>query len=221
MFAPGQLGDISITFMLKKYGIYYSHSTLAYAVDKMISLILILLIGCIGTKLLLTNFTQPLWVFGIPLILVMVAVAGAVGIIYIPYDKWQIGRVRQFIINTYKESLLWESKITAISINIVLTIAKWVILSIMYYLAFRAFGVEAKWPEVGIIPVIATLIGYIPVSFAGIGTVELCAVYLFSLISVDRVYVVDVYILLRFIAYVQAGLILALCNWQFRRAQTL
>ena len=221
LFAPGQLGDISLTLILKKYGIYYSHSTLAYAIDKIISLILILLIGCIGTKLLLPNFEQPIWIFAIPLICLIMAIICVLGIVYIPYDIWQIGRIRQFILNVYKESLLWESKVTAVLINIILTSVKWIILSIMYYLAFRTFGVEAKWPEVGIIPVIATLIGYIPISFAGIGTVELCAVYLFSLISIDRVYVIDVYILLRFIAYAQAGLILGLCNWQFKRARIL
>jgi uncharacterized protein (TIRG00374 family) len=102
-----------------------------------------------------------------------------------------------------------------------LTMIKWVAVSVTYYLAFYSFGVNVTWPEIGIIPIISTLIGYIPISVGGIGTVELCAVYLFSSISIDRVYVIDVYIFLRFITYLQAGVILGLCNWQLRRAMLL
>jgi uncharacterized protein (TIRG00374 family) len=142
-------------------------------------------------------------------------------IVYMPSDTGRIGRVKQFIKNTYKEAVLWDAKYTLILLNIALTIIRWLVLSVTYYLAFRAFGIEAKWPEVGIIPIISTLIGYIPISVGGIGTVELCAVYLFSLISIDRVYVIDVYIFIRFITYLQAGVILGLCTWQFRRARTL
>jgi uncharacterized protein (TIRG00374 family) len=130
-----------------------------------------------------------------------------------------VGRGKLFIRNIYNEAVLWNTKCRAIVINIIVTIVKWLVLSLIYYLTFCAFGVDVKWPEVGIIPIISTLVGYIPISIGGIGTVELCAVYLFSLISIDRVYVIDVYIFLRFITYVQAGLILGLCNWQFRRAR--
>jgi uncharacterized membrane protein YbhN (UPF0104 family) len=219
LFAPGQLGDISLTLFLKKHGIYYSRSTLAYAIDKCISMLCILLLGYIGTIFMLNNFAAPIWIFGIPLILSICAMICILVLAYLPYDAGKIGRAKHFIRSMYKEAALWDAKYKAIILNIMLTIIKWLVLSLTYYIAFRAFGIEAKWPEVGIIPVIATLIGYIPISVGGIGTVELCAVYLFSLISIDRVYVIDVYIFLRFITYLQAGVILGLCNWQFRRAR--
>jgi uncharacterized membrane protein YbhN (UPF0104 family) len=221
LFTPGQLGDVSLAILLKKYGIYYSQSTLAYTVDKIISLVCIIVVGYIGARFLLKGFAEPIWIFSIPIVCVILVILGLCFIVYIPYDKGQVGRVKQFIKNLYRESLLWKSKSKAIALNICLTILKWLILSITYYFAFDAFGINASWPEVGIIPIIATLIGYIPISIGGIGTVELCAVYLFSLISIDRVYVIDVYIFLRFIMYLQAGVVLGLCNWQFRKAQTL
>jgi uncharacterized protein (TIRG00374 family) len=118
----------------------------------------------------------------------------------------------------YNESLLWDGRVKAVTINITITIVKWFVLSLIYYLAFRSFGIETKWPEVGIIPIISTLVGYIPISLGGIGAVELCAVYLFSLISIDRIYVIDVYIFLRFIMYLQVGVILGLCKWQSGKA---
>ena len=217
LFTPGQLGDISVAIFLKKHGIYYSRSTLAYVVDKAISMVFILLLGYIGAKVLLKDVAGPLWLFAIPPICVVFALACMVLILYIPYKSSQIGRAKQFLLNIYNEALLWDTKYKAIILNIILTIARWLLLSLTYYLAFCAFGIEVTWPEVGIIPIISTLIGYMPISVGGIGTVELCAVYLFSLISVDRVYVIDVYIFLRFITYVQAGLILGLSNWRFRQ----
>jgi uncharacterized protein (TIRG00374 family) len=221
LFSPGQLGDISVALFLKKDGIYYSHSTLAYAVDKFISMMFALSIGYIGVKFLFKEFAGPIWIFGVPLVCTICAMIFIVIIVYIPNDICQLGRIKQFIKNMYKEATLWNSKYKVIALNITLTIIRWIVLSITYYLAFRAFGIEAKWPEVGIIPIVSTLIGYIPISIGGIGTVELCAVYLFSLISIDRVYVIDVYIFIRFISYLQAGVILGLCNWQFRGARTL
>jgi len=221
LFSPGQLGDISVALFLKKNGVYYSHSTLAYAVDKFISMMFAISIGYIGVRFLLTDLAGQIWIFAIPVICVICAMTCVVLIVYMPSDTGRIGRVKQFIKNTYKEAVLWDAKYTLILLNIALTIIRWLVLSVTYYLAFRAFGIEAKWPEVGIIPIISTLIGYIPISVGGIGTVELCAVYLFSLISIDRVYVIDVYIFIRFITYLQAGVILGLCTWQFRRARTL
>lgn len=221
LFSPGQLGDISVALFLKKNGIYYSHSTLAYAVDKFISMMFAISLGYIGARFILADLAVPPWIFGIPLICAICAMVCFMLILYIPNATGLIGRVKQFIKGTYKEAILWDAKYRAIILNSVLTIIRWLALSVIYYLAFRAFGIDAKWPEVGIIPIISTLIGYIPISVGGIGAVELCAVYLFSLISIDRVYVIDVYIFIRFITYLQAGVIVGLCNWQSRRAQTL
>jgi uncharacterized membrane protein YbhN (UPF0104 family) len=221
LFTPGQLGDVSLALFLKKHDVYYSRSTLAYAVDKVVSMLFILSMGYIGARFLLKEFAGSIWIFSIPLICVMCAVVCIMLIAYMPYDTGRIGRTKQFIRNMYKEALLWDTKFKAIILNIMLTIIKWFVLSLTYYLAFLAFGTEVKWPEVGIIPIISTLVGYLPISVGGIGTVEVCAVYLFSLISIDRVYVIDVYIFLRFITYLQAGVILGLCNWQFRRAPIL
>jgi uncharacterized membrane protein YbhN (UPF0104 family) len=221
LFAPGQLGDVSVALFLKKHGMYYSRSTLAYAVDKSISMLFIISIGYLGARFLLNDLAWSIWIFGIPMLCSVFAITCIMLMLHIPYDTGRIGRAKQFIINMYREAVLWDSKISAIIFNIILTVIKWLLLSVTYYLAFRAFGVEVKWPEVGIIPIISTLIGYIPISVGGIGTVELCAVYLFSLISIDRVYVIDVYIFLRFITYLQAGIILGLCNWQFRRVRIL
>jgi uncharacterized protein (TIRG00374 family) len=221
LFAPGQLGDISVTLFLKEDGVYYSRSTLAYLVDKAISMLFLLLIGYLGARFMIKQSIGSAWILGIPLICIILAISIVVVILCMPYDSGRIRRAKQFIINMYNEFVAWDNKSIAIVRNIMLTIIKWLLVSATYYVAFYSFGVKVTWPEIGIIPIISTLIGYIPISLGGIGTVELCAVYLFSLISIDKVYVIDVYIFLRSITYLQAGIILGLCNWQFRRARIL
>ncbi len=221
LLTPGQLGDISVALFLKQHGIFYSRSTLAYIIDKAISMVCILLIGYMGYRFILKQYVGSWWILGIPLTCIVASIISVVLIVYMPYKHERIGRARQFIINMYNEFMVWDNKYSAMLLNIMLTIIKWFIVSCAYYMAFYSFGVKVAWPEVGIIPIISTLIGYIPISVGGIGTVELCAVYLFSLISIDRVYVIDVYIFLRAITYLQAGVILGLCNWQFRGARIL
>src|SRR5271157_2246559 len=107
LFSPGQLGDLSIAIFLKKHGVYYSHSTLAYAVDKFISMIFILSVGFIGARFLLTDFAGPIWVFGIPLVCAICAMIFILLILYIPNDAGKIGRIKHFIKSTYKEAVLW------------------------------------------------------------------------------------------------------------------
>jgi uncharacterized membrane protein YbhN (UPF0104 family) len=219
LFAPGQLGDVSVAIFLKSDGMYYSRSTLAYVVDKAISMVCLVSIGYCGARYLFDQYIMSAWMVGIPLVFILCAIIVVVVILYVKNTNGYVYRIKQLIINMYSELKAWNNKSKAILLNTVVTVCKWIVLSCTYYMAFYTFGVKVQWPEIGIIPIISTLIGYIPISIGGIGTVELCAVYLFSLISIDRVYVIDVYLFLRFITYVQAGIILGLCNWQFRRAR--
>ncbi len=103
LFSPGQLGDISMTLFLKKDGIYYSHSTLGYTVDKLISLLFLLLLGYIGARFLLRDFAAPMWIFSIPLICIVCTMACIILIVYIPKDTGHIGRIKLFIISLYNE----------------------------------------------------------------------------------------------------------------------
>src|SRR5271169_2633666 len=114
LFSPGQLGDISITIFLKKDGVYYSHSTLGYAVDKLISMLFLLVLGFIGARFLLNGFAGPMWVFSIPPICIVCAIACIAFIVYIPNDTGHIGRIKHFINSLHNEAVLWDAKYKAI-----------------------------------------------------------------------------------------------------------
>ena len=56
----------------------------------------------------------------------------------------------------------------------------------------------------GVIPVMSTLVGYIPVSVGGIGTVEVSAVMLFKMLGVAESIVISAYLFLRLLQYLLA-----------------
>lgn len=222
LFTPSQLGDASIAFFLKKHGIYYSKSALAYSVDKAISMSSILMIGYFGTTFLYPEQKFVPWIFAFQLLILLIAsMAVAILTRFHPKTNTLVGRINQFVCNVHTEFIKWHYKYRLILVNCILTIVKWFVLSAVYYMAFLSFGIRVPWPGIGIIPIVSTLIGYIPISIGGLGTVELCAVYLFSLVSVDKVYVINAYIILRLMTYLQAGLLLALCKWRSKRAPNI
>ncbi len=59
----------------------------------------------------------------------------------------------------------------------------------------------------------STLIGYIPISVGGIGTVEWSAVYLFSQEGLSKAIVLATYLVLRAIQYLLAGISVIVIRW--------
>jgi uncharacterized membrane protein YbhN (UPF0104 family) len=77
-------------------------------------------------------------------------------------------------------------------------------------MAFRSFSTTVDWPYIGFIPILSTLVGYVPVSLAGIGTVEVTAVFLFAKVGISKPVVLSVYILLRVFQFLIAGVLMLL-----------
>jgi uncharacterized protein (TIRG00374 family) len=126
-------------------------------------------------------------------------------ILYIPLRSRYLKKLKQIIRETIKDSQIYRDKWSVVVVNVSLTVVKWLVLSYAYFLAFWAFGTWVKWPEVGVIPILSTLVGYIPVSVGGIGTVEYSAVYLFASMGISKPTVLSVYIFLRMVNYLIAG----------------
>ncbi len=77
--------------------------------------------------------------------------------------------------------------------------------ALAYWCAFRAFGAEIGVLAAGTIPFMSSLVGYIPVTVGGAGTIEWTAVALFAKVGVEGASVVSVYLLAR-AAVVAAGM---------------
>src|SRR3546814_5069774 len=72
-----------------------------------------------------------------------------------------------------------------VGLNVAISIVKWLIMATMYYTAFAAVGAAIGFEPAATIPVVSSLVAYIPITVAGLGTTEWTAVGLFAAAGVD------------------------------------
>ncbi|SLM33149.1 membrane hypothetical protein [Desulfamplus magnetovallimortis] len=188
LIAPGQVGDASFILLLKNK-ISVKHTTLVYLFDKIITLCFYCLITLFGFSIYLSINISYIFLFFISV--------SALSILILFYSKTKSQYFYSFIFdkkNIFVEIILNKK---AICKNILGTILKILITGLTYYIAFKSFNVIISWQDALVIPIMCTLVGYIPISAAGIGTVEVSAVYIFSTIGISSSVVISVYILLR------------------------
>lgn len=207
LFAPGQLGDASIALFLKKQGIPLRRSGLAYLIDKIVTVFVLFCIAWYGAHIFLPEI-NPVWFIVMPFAGLSAIVFAIVIIQKVPSDFKYVLKAKQWTISTLDELKSVRDKWHILILNTFLTIVKWLVMCLSYYCAFRSFGQFIPWPEIGIIPVLSTLVGYIPVSVGGIGTVEYSAVSLFSIMGVAETIVLSTYLFLRSLQYIQTGVMM-------------
>ena len=203
LVTPGQAGDASIVLFLKKHKIPMRISGVSYLVDKMMTLAIFALIAWYGCLHYIPQFKR-LW-----LLLFALGFVGVPGFMIIiralPVKAAWLQGFQGRIDESLKDLARLGSNWPILMANCGLTIVKWLMVSGVFYLAFYSINVTVRWPDFGVIPILATLVGYIPVSIAGIGTVEISATYLFALVDIGASAVVSVYLLLRSLQYLIAG----------------
>lgn len=207
LFAPGQLGDASIALFLKKQGVPLRRSGLAYLIDKIITVFVLFCVAWYGAHLFLPEI-NPVWFIVMPLAGMSAIIFTIIIILKVPSDFKLTVKIKQWTISTLSELRSVQDKWHILILNTFLTIVKWFLMCFSYFCAFRALGQFIHWPVIGVIPVLSTLVGYIPVSVGGIGTVEYSAVYLFSIIGVAESIVLSTYLFLRSLQYVLAGVMM-------------
>lgn len=207
LVTPGQVGDASLILFLKKYGVQIRQTAIAYIIDKIITITFFFLISWLGSYLFL-EILRGIW---LPLIITAIAsiVVGFMMFWVFPHHFSFAMKIRNWIDVFVLELHVFKHKWYILLINTMLTIVKWGVMSLCYFTAFYAFNVFVEWPEIGIIPILASLVGYIPVSISGIGTVEFTATFLFSKIGVTPSVVLSVYLFLRTFQYIMALVLIA------------
>ncbi len=211
LFAPGQLGDVTLTLFLKRQGIPLSRGGVAYLLDKAITICILFLVGWYGAGLLLPEINS-VWFLVLPVIGIIFFLSFVSLVRFIPVKSPYLEKLQQWISGAINELRVFRRKWYLIVLNISLTIGKWLMLSACYFVAFLSFREWIEWPAIGVIPVLSTLVGYIPVSLGGMGTVEISAIYLFSLKGIEKPTVLGVYLFLRLLQYFLAGVILIIIN---------
>lgn len=211
LISPGQAGDASLILFMRRYDVPLRQSGAAYTLDKAITVLLFGVVACVGAFVAIEEFKAlrlPFLVFGLSI------VAGALVTAFV-FSKFPAGtgerpsrwgRFRREL-DTFREK--WH----VLLLNFGMTTLKWMVVSLTYWLAFRSFGVPVAWRDIAVIPIMATLVGYIPISLAGIGTVEVTAVFLFGKVGIEQPAVVSTYLLLRTMQFSLAILLLGVLRF--------
>lgn len=211
LITPGQLGDASLILFFKKHGIPLRRTGIIYMLDKIITVVVFLGIAWFGSNILIPELREvwiPLLVLGFLFIFVVLIL-----IRFFPTCTQLAKKIRHRLDEILNELRTIKTKWYILLINILVTIVKWLVVSLSFFMAFLSFGVFVKWPDIAVIPIMSTLVGYIPISIGGIGTVEVTAGYLFSRVGVEQSSVLSAYLFLRSLQYVLAILMLAAFRW--------
>lgn len=206
LFSPGQTGDVSLIFFMKRYGVSYLQTSTAYLVDKIITLSLFLIVSLWGVIHYSTNIK-------VDFIKVVFYLILAIIVALFLYRSF-FSQMRCFVrVNNIIKELCCSFRLLAnqwsvVLLNFFLTLMKWLVVSLGFYLGFLSFSVSTFWPDIGVIPILSTLVGYIPVSISGIGTVEITAVYFFGQVGIGKAVVLSTYLFIRALQYAVAPFLL-------------
>jgi uncharacterized protein (TIRG00374 family) len=209
LLLPGQLGDATQVIFLKQHSVPAASSSASYLLDKAVSLSWLVLVATYGIGRYVSAF-EPWWLLSFVGLLVLSAITGVVILrrVAVGARGW-LSQLKSIVDSLLDQLLMYRDHMDALTLNISLSIVKWIVMAFMYLAAFYAFGLPIDFEAVATIPVMSSLVGYIPVTVGGVGTMEWTAVLLFEQLGADNSTVFSVYLVLRSVLIVTALLILS------------
>ena len=206
---PGQLGDATQVLLLRQYGVSVATSSAAYLVDKFVSLVWMLMVATFGIGLV-TPAISRWWALALPFVALLAASIGLSVLRRLPSrENGIVARAQHLLERLVEQMALFRRVPGKIALNILLTIGKWIVVGVKYLTAFYAFGAAPSFAETATIPIMSSLIGYVPITVGGIGTTEWTAVALFDRVGVATSVVLSVYLFLRAALFLVALALLA------------
>lgn len=215
LVVPGQIGDIaSISIMLRRRGMPWHASLGRTLLDKAITFVLMLLLGLGGLLSILAP--EDLRLYELLWLLVGLACLGA--ILYavrhriaragLPY----LDRVIELVQRTVRESgEVIRLHSLRVALNMVLTAIRIALIGGSYWCMFVALGSSLNsLLQVVAIVAASSLVAYVPISFNGLGTVELAGIVLFGELGIAGTTVLSAYLALRFLVFALAWIPTAL-----------
>lgn len=178
LLTPGKVGEFSIMYFLNKYDVSYLKGFVASLIDKMLSLIILVLITIFG----LPFYLGELYVY-VSLFFFLMGILLFFYILQTKKMKILIKKVAPNRIHQEIEKVI-ESMNTVYNnpkyllVNIGLSFLKWSMLLFGVYLFFLSFGQTPFFPVITSIYAFSLILGLIPISIAGIGIREGSFVYL-------------------------------------------
>lgn len=212
---PGQIGDVaSLSALLKRRGIDWPRALARSLTDKLISFSLMLVFA--GAALITLPGASwsvgSWWLLALALAMMSVLYVGRKQLFARLAQHFPRGSIL-FVRTADETCSIARRHPGRIILNSMITVLKIALTGASYWFIFAALG----YGDIGLWNVVclaaaSSLVAYLPVSFNGIGTVELAGVALFGTVGVPAAAVFSGYMALRamvlVIAWVPAGLFL-------------
>lgn len=187
-FIPAQIGDIlSMSTLLKRQGLDLHVVVSRVLIDKFISLIVVAVYAGIGLIIIISpKLPIPLLVF-FPVLFLIMAIVLIVLFFLRSFKQVRFSFIRHLAEIVDKFIIFFQKYPEYVVINFFLTMVKIAAMSFTIWLLFLGLGIN----DISILHVImlncaVLVVGLIPVSLNGIGTMEAAAVILFALIDVGN-----------------------------------
>lgn len=219
LVVPGQIGDLaSISYLLKRWGFDWEAILARSLVDKVITFIIMIIIAVYGltfieTDQLFLRKSTLFFIIGISIVFFL--------LVYNWRHLKKLLKNRELKFISLIEFVFEEVTNTfynhplLVTANSVITVLKITLIGSAYWFIFKALGnMDLSLWEVVPLMAASSLIAYLPISFNGLGTVELTGILLFSSIGISESTILSAFLLLRILvfmlAWLPAGLIFLL-----------
>lgn len=201
LFTPANLGEFYMAKLLKKHKIKISHGLTISAIDKLITIFVMIIISLIGILIFfreIINPAIPATTLVIFLIFLFISTRNR-----IKYLLKKILKTRKKEIDAVYRLLkkFIEKRKDILIINFLLTIIKLFIATIGTYFVFRSLGFNVALILIFFITIIARLISLIPITYDGLGVKESIAIILYGAYSISPAAVASMYLVYLFINY--------------------
>jgi len=196
---PGKLGELSIVYLLKKEGLSTSTAVTIAFLDKFVSFSFLALLSIFGFFIFLKR--------DIALIFTLLVFFTKKGRIL--FSKFIFKKYREKFSKILEETyLIFKKNPEAILINIVLTILKWVIYFISFYVVLILLNVNISFLTLSIIIATSALLSFIPITIAGLGIRETSGFFMLTQVGIDANVSATVFLLITATRYVLGGILL-------------
>ncbi|MEK6808429.1 MAG: lysylphosphatidylglycerol synthase transmembrane domain-containing protein, partial [Nanoarchaeota archaeon] len=209
LFVPAKLGEVSFIYFLNKEGIEVGKASAIFVIDKLVTLITLLLVGVVGI-IILFNGEQRISVMA------FLGISVSVGLFFI-MSNFGRGLVKRFILRKYSDVFAGFSKTffyylkektNVVILNFFLSIIRWTFGAMSVYIMFLSLNYEPKFFYVWIIKPLTIIVSLIPITIAGLGVREGSAIFLFGIINIPPNITASVYFTFTAINYLLAGILI-------------
>jgi len=203
MFTPGRLGEFSMVYFFRKENIPIGQGAAISFLDKLISFVAASLIALVA-----------LFVFVIPPNMIIGLVVFTFLVLFFTIFFFFSGKgryiLRHYLLRSYSKnfegfsSVLFfflRNKFHIILLNFLISIAKWFSLAFMMHYLFLGFGVYVNPIYIFLITNVSAVLSLIPVTFQGLGFVELSMIFFYSRLNVQPSTVLSVQVIQVLVSY--------------------